>query len=951
MLRKLLFLLLPLSLCAQLSGVKNYYHDEGLFCKTVYNLAQDANGIIWIGTDNGLYAFDGKTFEPYDGSSALKDTEILTNFSIDDEIFVMTLNENYAYLKDGKFITKKENPELRKILVNGISGIIHDTISNKVALFKSHNTKHIYTYEKGIIEKRHFTDSVKIINYHDDIVCFFNSENDIIKLNLKNNTRTKVATPVKPNSASEIVSFGEKNVAFALGNEMAIYKIQNDSSLVFLDHKKTSKIIKNIYFLNDNEIWLTNHIGGITCYNIDSKKEKEVFSDFIINDFFKDKDQNVWFSTRNHGLFFWSKSKFQRFLKKSITTTEGENIQSIDGRKDSIYFGMNASKVGKILNKLQYKFIALDGIIRVHASKNQLFFATIGTIDTYDNQFNFIDKIKIAGALKNISEFDTEYLIITASGSANLLHKKTLSITPIFSERSYDAIPIDENHAFICSAKGLFKININNCEYTSLISEYLFFSGSKASDNCYAFGTNAGGIFILHNNEQQRLTKDNGLLSNSITKVIFESPTVLWAIGNRGINRIAFKDNYKTYTIDSFTEADGIPLATLNDFYLYNGFMYLATSKGLEIFKTTDLLVQKQLEENTKLVLNHIQYQDSIFKNTQIKIPYTKNSITINVSYPDYNSYGNTSLKYKLDNQEHYSVTKASDIILSSLQPGKHTLSIYGLNSSYTASKDNLIISIDVIPLFWQTLWFKMVAFAVLITLIYTILIRIYINRKKRIQEKIQTKKKLTELEVEVIKSQMNPHFISNCLNSIKLLNYKKDYANSQLYIDRFNRMLRFNLMYSNNTFVKIKDEITYLNDYLELEKLRFGELFDYIITHDSTIENLKIPSFLVQPFVENAIKHAFVEMPSQKGTIRIHFQVHTDETIEITIKDDGIGIENLSKSTQKKQSKGIDLIRRRMELYRQIFNIFSTLSLIDMKEQHQKGTKVQLKINHTHAI
>lgn len=957
MLRKLLFLLIPCTVFSQLSSVKNYYHDEGLYCKAVYNLGQDKDGIIWIGTDNGLYSFDGKTFVLHDGSLQLKDTEILGNISLDDEIFVVPLNKNFAYLKDGKFITKKENSALGKIKINGTINIIHDSISKKNVISSNHLSNYIYTYKKGVVEEVILKDSCRVIKYHDDVVYLFNATNEVFTLDIESRVYTKIQNVYIPTEQVQNIFFGDNSAAFILKDEVYIYKIRNNSSLVF-DHKlAVSKTVRRVHFNANDNLWLVYAGGGITHYDIHFRQKTEIFNKLIINNFFVDKNQNVWFSTKNRGLFFWSKFKFKIFLKNRISSTGDKNILSINGFKDTIYYGLNVLKAGVINPVEQKEFVLensdeIEGIISIHVSKDRMFFATKDNIYVYTNQLRIIKKIPGFGSLKKLSDFDKNTIIVSASGASYLLDKETLEINEFFTKRSYAAVPIDEENAFICSSLGLFKVNVRTHEYTPLISDYNFLSGSKASNTCYGFATNAGGIFIVNDDDIQQLTKKNGLLGNSISKVIFETPYVLWAIGNRGVNRIVFDTDYKAYKIASFTQADGIPLATINDFYLHKEFMYLATSKGLEVLNIDDLLHQKEKEKNTKLVLNHIRYRDTTFYTTNIKIPYSKNSIRVNVSYPDYNSYGNTTLKYKLANQENYTTTKASDIILSSLQPGKHELQIYGLNSSNISSEKQLIIVIDIIPMFWQTWWFKILLLTLLITLIYTIIFRIYISRKKRKQEKIQIEKKLTELEVEVIKSQMNPHFISNCLNAIKLLNYKKDYSNSQLYIDRFNRMLRFNLAYSNNTFVTIKEEVTYLKDYLELEKLRFKELFEYKISAlDSKMATHKIPSFLIQPFVENAIKHAFVETATQQGNIRITFNALDEETIEISIEDDGVGIGNLSKLDRKKESKGIALIRKRIELYRQIFNIFIKLSITDLEEGTQKGTKIQLKITNKHAI
>jgi LytS/YehU family sensor histidine kinase len=116
----------------------------------------------------------------------------------------------------------------------------------------------------------------------------------------------------------------------------------------------------------------------------------------------------------------------------------------------------------------------------------------------------------------------------------------------------------------------------------------------------------------------------------------------------------------------------------------------------------------------------------------------------------------------------------------------------------------------------------------------------------------------MTELEMQALKAQINPHFVFNCLNSIKGFIYDKDYQQADKYLDKFSELMRSTIDNSDAAIISLKDEILYLDNYLLLEKLRFEEQFEYRIFIDPSLdkENIYVPAMLLQPYVENAIRH-----------------------------------------------------------------------------------------------
>ena len=150
--------------------------------------------------------------------------------------------------------------------------------------------------------------------------------------------------------------------------------------------------------------------------------------------------------------------------------------------------------------------------------------------------------------------------------------------------------------------------------------------------------------------------------------------------------------------------------------------------------------------------------------------------------------------------------------------------------------------------------------------------------------------KQLIEVQLASLRSQMNPHFIFNALNSIKKFILDNDVENADKYLGKFSRLLRSILENSRSGTISVQKEIEMLTLYLGLEKLRFGKKIDYHIHVDPSLMegNVLLPTMIVQPFVENAIKHGLMHKESD-GEILISFKDHV-KYIEININDDGVG-------------------------------------------------------------
>src|SRR6185436_14435634 len=141
---------------------------------------------------------------------------------------------------------------------------------------------------------------------------------------------------------------------------------------------------------------------------------------------------------------------------------------------------------------------------------------------------------------------------------------------------------------------------------------------------------------------------------------------------------------------------------------------------------------------------------------------------------------------------------------------------------------------------------------------------------KKNENEKLQTQKRLSEFEQMAFRAQMNPHFIFNCLNSIQQYIFSKNVLDANLFITEFSSLIRQTMELSGKKLVSLEEEIKYLSTYLKLEHTRFDENFNYDISvaPDLTPETIYLPPLLLQPFVENSIRHGIRNLKTKKGKI-----------------------------------------------------------------------------------
>jgi len=250
-------------------------------------------------------------------------------------------------------------------------------------------------------------------------------------------------------------------------------------------------------------------------------------------------------------------------------------------------------------------------------------------------------------------------------------------------------------------------------------------------------------------------------------------------------------------------------------------------------------------------------------------------------------------------------------------------------------------------------------AFIIILALISLILFyRSFQHKKKNLELEEQRKlseynQQIAEMEVKSLRSQMNPHFLFNSLNSIRNYIIKNEPQLASDYLANFASLMRKILDASQQSFISLDEEIDMLKLYLDLERMRFSNKFSYSIILDEGLDssNLNIPTMVIQPFIENAIWHGLLPKESLDGILKIHFKENESNQDEILceIIDNGIGrakSEAIKSQLKKHHSKGINITRERLKRLSKL-DLSEPFEIIDLVDQNgiAVGTKVVLHL------
>jgi ligand-binding sensor domain-containing protein len=320
---------------------------------------------------------------------------------------------------------------------------------------------------------------------------------------------------------------------------------------------------------------------------------------------------------------------------------------------------------------------------------------------------------------------------------------------------------------------------------------------------------------------------------------------------------------------------------------------------------------------------------------TAINLSHRQNIVAIHFAAVDFSDEPAT-YEYLLEgtDKQWVSVGKNHSVLFSSLQPGNYLFKVRSRSDGGVGPSSSFRFVVQ--PPFWRTPLFLLTAIALVLLLAAAIIYRQFRKIKRRERDNLLRVKEHAELEMKALRSQMNPHFIFNALNSIHNYIWENQQEAASEYLVKFSKLMRLVLENSQHNLITLEEELKALELYMELEHRRTGNKFDYAITICSGVDKtaLQIPPLLLQPYVENAIWHGLSEKEG-KGFLEVKVEIK-DGLLHCVVDDNGIGREatgGKQKLLFKKMSLGSNISSARIQWLKQYTDATAALQIVDKQQ------------------
>ncbi|MGV3706570.1 MAG: two-component regulator propeller domain-containing protein [Arcticibacter sp.] len=940
---------------------RHYSVREGLANSTVYDVFQDSKDFIWIATESGVNRFDGNKFELFTMDNGLSDNEVLQiREDSSGRIWFLTLNGKPSYFLGGKFFNTSTDPLLKKFMGHGsLTAFFED--SSKRLWFSTNQNKIIQISPKKKVDvysspENSFVNATVLENDTKEILVF--SEGSVFKLNNKQFTRIRLRhNPLSPKS----IYYDRSNRSIFFPGQQGLIRLHDNQTTKVVNLPERLPATASSFVYNKKQMWIGTMGQGVLLCNLESQRSEYHLEGLSISHILTDRQGNIWISTLGDGVYLLP---YYTGFVRHLTRSDGLSGDAITALAKSAKGSMLGYADGAIdiFDQKSIKNVVARPAAGQSPVKKIFFDKTSGTLwygtdsklsgrSRNTTETNFLNDPKWSSyALKSFSlDKENNVAVALASGvyilnvdrSAKRDSHIDLSTARHFPNRAF-AVHYDRNGGlWFSNIEGLHQYKDGRLlepykQYPKLrhrITDIITLPDNTTICSSYGFG-----VFVLKDAKLiQTITIEDGLQSN-ICKKLFAEGNNVWVVTGKGVSKIHF--NRDKPKITNYSTANGLLSNEINDIYVDQDTAYIASNSGLTIFR------EPGQSANTTIPPVTIR---SIFVNNhpsdmrQVRhLSHEENNVSVTFVCMDFTHPDQVVYSYRTSHDEEWIETKEQTIEFSSLKPGHYELEVRA-KSMYTDWTQPTSIRLNIHEPFWMRWWFIVITSGLSIFALFMFVRHYYRIKQVREEEKLLTKTRIISLEQQALQAMMNPHFIFNVMNSIQYFINTRDNAMANQVLTGFARLIRKNLDICNKSYISVEEEITYLNLYLSLEKLRFGDRLSYSIVANADVDltSTYIPSMLLQPYVENAIWHGIMPM-SEPGEILIEITT-ADNALVITIRDNGIGIDESMRSRSSDHiSRGMQLTQQRVDLLNRFNKDCISISAL---QQETGGTIVAVKV------
>ena len=913
----------------------HFTNNDGLPGNTVYVIYRDKKGFLWFGTDKGIARYNGLKFEVFTTLNGLPDNEIF-QFCEDlyGRLWLVSFSGELCYYKDGKFHTPENTPFLRlKLPLRHVKLVSPQKDSSLIVVF--HNR--LRFLDIGA-DRCQFIDVTKADEHYKygDLLYREKIAGNRYKL-VFSNTAIVVDTLMNIKQQLDVDTF-----KMDAGGNMQMFSSCQDQEFLFnSDHIYSGNMelqgkfpagfhaatyVNKIFFTNSGKFYATNN-GLYINDSIHVLKDRNVSSVTC------DRYGGHWVSTINDGAYvipakYWN-------TRQNAVRREGRILYSanVGGRlffaaADNNLYWLESDSVVRLVS-----YGELTGRIPV-PNATQAFLV--------DDSFRYFqltaDEIIFKGSVfdkeATVRKTDIAQGVRMAFSKGGYLYLQRpdailrFGIDSLFAETPYSRIGINVKDGRIL---WMTRDNDGNLWYSTMYGLYRIGpSGVSGRHPFFAYpalktfefvhddivGYNATNMLVLLRRNGTGYRIDTIPAPDCIWDKMYKvnEDRVLLSTNNsyRSLNTWHTKsiDDYELVTIDNpFLPVQ--PESVVTD----DSICYFFKNGKITSFSKWDLVA---VPPPPRAFFTVLRSGDSVYKvDDEVTIPYgdSKNMvISFGVVAP---VLANVECQYSVSksDRDYWTPIAGQDINLVISAYGNYTVKVRVRTASSPFCKP-VEFTLRVKRPFWVRWWFIVLEAGALVWLV------VFLSRR-RLAYILNKRDKRHEMQVRFLKSEykalnalMNPHFVFNTLNNVQSLINNNDKLAANEYLRVIADLVRQNMHNISKELIPLQKEIDLISNYLLLEKFRFKDRLNYEIIVDKSLDTseIMIPPLLIQPLVENSIKHGILPLSSHDGAIYLNiFERRGDLCIEV--KDNGVGLNHKKSDTiSGHESFGLKNIRTRIE-------------------------------------
>lgn len=952
----------------------NYYSFNDLYDfeqTIIFDIQQDSNQNMWFGGGDGLVKFDGKNFTTYthpDYSPSFTNIKFDTlgrvwcsNFSgqlfyVENDSFYLAadfsdkknfINDYYPY-GDHAFVVTNDFKELIKFnLKNKIRSPVGDQEHVKYTHFSGDS---LYFFERHNIQ-----DSSFIIRK---------------SLHLQGNNEVKTVASINIPLSSKKTFYTFKNGIEYLSvtrNSLKMYTYNSrKKSLEFLfDNPLFNAYNFNSFQYLDNEIWVFTKKGLTRLSKKGDIIASHLYPDHNISSSLKDHEGNIWLSTLNNGIFIIPTKKISSYKiseaeVQHATFDTFNNLYYCDN-KGYIYMSQAPYKKFTKINETQ-----LDPTPMLYNPSKDIIY-----LGYLEGLYLNLSDLKIVNSKKKLSSF-----------RKGMILNPTTSVINKYSNTSIFNLNEKEDIDFPYILEKNQEVRNSNFEIRKARSSHALTS----PDETHLYISYTDGLMMYSKDEKPKKVMWNSAPINTIN-MISDDEEGIWSINSSrklikivedevvwetdipspsyqltqwkdyiflGAQKGVYKVHIPTKEIELINETDGLYKCRIIDLFIYQDTLNVVGGKYLQKFPCNYTFINKTPPSLsiTKVILN----DKKIPLKKEYNLEPKENGLTFFFNTKSYRSQKQITYQYRLNNSTSDWLTTTYDAPFarfSKLAPGEYIFEVKACNEDGICSDSEKIYFFIDYP-YTQKWWFYLIFLLAGALIIFIVLrLRYKINNKqnKLISEQQSLRKEVYKSKIAAIRSQMNPHFMFNALNTIQEFIVTNQQEVASEYLADFADLMRKYLNQSRKDIIELHEEIETLDIYLKLENLRFDGHLNYEIKTNLSpgSSDIRIPVMLIQPFVENSIKHGLLHKKGEKKLL-IEFSTDNSAVLKCIIEDNGVGrkasaLINKGRSIQHKSfSTGAN--DKRLEIINQNLDREIKVDIIDLEEEGKpSGTRVVITI------